>query len=195
MATSDKICHYIDLPLQHSCDDILKMMLREEREKDIRNIIKTIRTIIPDAAIRTAFIVGFPGEEKRHYEALFKFVQEMRFEHLGVFTYSNEEGTVAATLPNQIPEEIKIERREGIMQLQKKISRSLNKKREGTTCEALIEGFTSADDMLITARTRFQAPETDGVVFIEKSEVSQGELVKVKITRAMEYDLVGEVIR
>lgn len=190
----EKICKYIDLPLQHSHDKILKGMMRQEREADIRDLIEKIRKLIPDIAIRTVFIVGFPGESDSHFKHLLNFVKEMRFEHLGVFTYSQEEGTKAAELPNQVPEDVKKVRRDAIMREQKKISLENNKRIVGKTHDVLIEGVSGDNDFLISGRMQTQAPEIDGVVYIEKSEVKAGDIVSVKITKAMEYDLIGEAI-
>jgi ribosomal protein S12 methylthiotransferase len=194
MKNEEKICKYIDLPLQHSHDDILKSMLRQERENEIRDLICRIRDAVPDIAIRTAFIVGFPGETGRHFEHLLNFVKEIRFEHLGVFTYSSEEGTKAADLPEQISEDVRNERRDAIMKLQKRLSLEKNKRFIGTTHDVLVEEATDSDKFLVSGRMETQAPEIDGVVYIEKSEVKAGEIIPVRITKAMEYDLVGEVI-
>ena len=192
MKNEEKICKYFFLPLQHSHDGILKAMMRQEREGEIRDLIYRIRDAIPDIAIRTAFIVGFPGETDRHFEHLSSFVKEMKFEHLGVFTYSPEEGTRAFELPNQISEDKKNERRDAIMEIQKRVSLEKNKRFIGTTQDVIVEETTGSDEFLISGRMQTQAPEIDGVVYIEKSEVKAGEIISVKITKAMEYDLVGE---
>ncbi|MBI3600669.1 MAG: 30S ribosomal protein S12 methylthiotransferase RimO [Nitrospinae bacterium] len=188
----EKICKYIDLPLQHSHDEILKNMMRQERETEIRDLIGKIRKMIPGIAIRTAFIVGFPGEADSHFKHLLNFVKEMRFEHLGVFTYSQEEGTKAAEMPEQIPEDVKKVRRDAIMKEQKKVSLEINKRFIGTTQDVLIEGASDDNGLLISGRMQTQAPEIDGVVYIERSDVSPGDILPVKITKAMEYDLIGE---
>ena len=192
MKNEEKICKYIDLPLQHSHDDILKAMMRQEREGEIRDLIFRIRDAIPDIAIRTAFIVGFPGETERHFEHLLSFVKEMKFEHLGVFTYSPEEGTKAAEIPNHVLEDVKNKRKDTIMEIQKRLSLEKNKRFIGTTKDVLVEETTGSDEFLISGRMQTQAPEIDGVVYIEKSEVRAGDILPVKITKAMEYDLVGE---
>jgi len=193
MKNEEKICKYIDLPLQHSHNYILKAMLRQEREGEIRDLIFRIRDAIPDIAIRTAFIVGFPGETDRHFEHLLNFLKEMRFEHLGVFTYSPEEGTKAAELSNQISEDIKNKRRDIIMEAQKRLSLEKNKGFIGITKDVLVEKAGGSDKFLVSGRMQTQAPEIDGVVYIEKSEVKAGDILSVKITKAMEYDLVGGV--
>ena len=192
MKNEEKICKYIDLPLQHSHDDILKAMMRQEREGEIRDLIFRIRDAIPDIAIRTAFIVGFPGETERHFEHLSNFVKEMKFEHLGVFTYSPEEGTKAVEIPNHVLEDVKNKRKDTIMEIQKRLSLEKNKRFIGTTKDVLVEETTGSDEFLISGRMQTQAPEIDGVVYIEKSEVRAGDILPVKITKAMEYDLVGE---
>ena len=192
MKNEEKICKYIDLPLQHSHDDILKAMMRQEREGEIRDLIFRIRDAIPDIAIRTAFIVGFPGETERHFEHLLSFVKEMKFEHLGVFTYSPEEGTKAAEIPDHVLEDVKNKRKDTIMEIQKRLSLEKNKRFIGTTKDVLVEETTGSDEFLISGRMQTQAPEIDGVVYIEKSEVRAGDILPVKITKAMEYDLVGE---
>lgn len=195
IADEEKICKYIDLPLQHSHDEILKNMMRQEREADIRDLIDKIRDKIPGAAIRTAFIVGFPGETEGHFQHLLNFVKEMKFEHLGVFSYSQEEGTKAAEMPNQIPEDVKKMRRDAIMREQKKVSLEINRRFIGTIQDVLVEGASDDNGFLISGRIKTQAPEIDGVVFIEKSDVKAGDIQPVKITKAMEYDLVGEAIK
>src|SRR3989338_47419 len=192
MKNEEKICKYIDLPLQHSHNDVLKAMLRQEREGEIRDLIFRIRDAIPDIAIRTAFIVGFPGETERHFEHLSSFVKEMKFDHLGVFTYSPEEGTKAAEIPNHVLEDVKNKRKDTIMEIQKRLSLEKNKRFIGTTKDVLVEETTGSDEFLISGRMQTKAPEIDGVVYIEKSEVRAGDILPVKITKAMEYDLIGE---
>ncbi|MFQ5559720.1 MAG: 30S ribosomal protein S12 methylthiotransferase RimO [Nitrospinota bacterium] len=190
---SEKTCPYIDLPLHHSHDTLLKSMLREEREEDIRQILSQLRKTVPGVAVRTAFIVGFPGETAEHFNSLKNFVEEMRFEHLGVFTYSREEGTVSATLDGQIPETLKAERREEIMKIQEKISSERLKGFVGKKQRVLVDGF-SEEEYLMVARTAWQAPETDGVVYIDESDVREGEFVDVTISQSLEHDLVGRVV-
>ena len=206
MKNEEKICKYLDLPLQHSHDGILKAMMRQEREGEIRDLIYRIRDAIPDIAIRTAFIVGFPGETDIHFKHLVNFVKEMKFEHLGVFTYSPEEGTRAAEIPNHVLEDVKNKRKDAIMEIQKRLSLEKNKKFIGTTQDVIVEGASvlplpilpplvgeeKGGGLLISGRMQTQAPEIDGVVYIEKSEVRAGDILPVKITKAMEYDLIGE---
>lgn len=190
----EKICKYIDLPLQHSDDKILSKMMRQEREDEIRDMVNKIRKAIPDVAIRTAFIVGFPGEADTHFGHLVNFIKEMRFEHLGIFTYSPEEGTTAAEMPDQIPDEVKIERRDTIMKLQQKISSENNKRFVGMMRDVLVENSVSDNEFLIKGRMQTQAPDIDGIVYIEESDARVGDILPVKITRTMEYDFIGRAI-
>lgn len=190
----EKICKYIDLPLQHSDDKILSKMMRQEREGEIRDLVNKIRKTIPDAAIRTAFIVGFPGEADTHFGHLVNFIKEMRFEHLGIFTYSPEEGTTAAEMPDQIPDEVKIERKDIVMKLQQKISSENNKRLVGMMRDVLVEDSVSDNEFLIKGRMQTQAPDIDGIVYIEEGDARVGDILPVKITRTMEYDFIGRVV-
>lgn len=190
----EKICKYIDLPLQHSDDKILSKMMRQEREGEIRDLVNKIRKAIPDVAIRTAFIVGFPGEADTHFGHLVNFIKEMRFEHLGIFTYSPEEGTTAAEMPDQIPDEVKIERRDTIMKLQQKISSENNKRLVGMMRDVLVEDSVSDNEFLIKGRMQTQAPDIDGIVYIEECDARVGDILPVKITRTMEYDFIGRAV-
>ncbi|MEK6546330.1 MAG: 30S ribosomal protein S12 methylthiotransferase RimO [Nitrospinota bacterium] len=190
----EKICKYIDLPLQHSDDKILSKMMRQEREGEIRDLVNKIRKAIPDVAIRTAFIVGFPGEADTHFGHLVNFIKEMRFEHLGIFTYSPEEGTTAAEMPDQIPDEVKIERRDTIMKLQQKISSENNKRLVGMMRDVLVEDSVSDNEFLIKGRMQTQAPDIDGIVYIEEGDARVGDILPVKITRTMEYDFIGRAV-
>lgn len=190
----EKICKYIDLPLQHSDDKILSKMMRQEREGEIRDLVNKIRKAIPDVAIRTAFIVGFPGEADTHFGHLVNFIKEMRFEHLGIFTYSPEEGTTAAEMPDQIPDEVKIERRDTIMKLQQKISSENNKRLVGMIRDVLVEDSVSDNEFLIKGRMQTQAPDIDGIVYIEEGDARVGDILPVKITRTMEYDFIGRAV-
>lgn len=185
-----RICKYIDLPLQHINDRILKLMNRRTSKKDILNLIYKIRKIIPDVALRTSLIVGFPSESDRQYQELFDFVKEARFERLGVFMYSREEGTKAYNFKKQIPKKIKIERFNGIMSAQQKICEELNKKFLGKIIEVLIDEIN--DDCYL-GRTQYDAPEVDGQVFVKsKRKLKAGDFVRVEITDTLEYDLSGE---
>lgn len=185
IAKEDRICKYIDLPLQHIDDEILYKMGRKVDSTYIKKLIKKIRGQIPDIVLRTSFIVGFPGETEEQYEKLLRFMEEIKFERLGIFTYSREEGTPAYNMPNQIPEKVKEARFHRVMELQNSIAREVNKRFLGKTMEVLIEELNYG-------RTYADAPDVDGVVYINGNGFKKGDLIKAKITDTMDYDLVGE---
>lgn len=188
-----KVCHYLDMPIQHASDTILKRMGRRSSLAELKNCIQKLRQEIPDIALRTTLIVGFPGETEEDFNTLYDFVKTIRFDRLGVFTYSREEDTPAAQMEDQIDEETKIKRRDTIMALQNKISRELTATKVGQEMEVLIEGKLTNEDVYI-GRTYQDAPEIDGEVFVEyEGELLSGDFVKVRITEANDYDLVGEV--
>lgn len=193
MASNPKICKYVDMPLQHSEDAILKRMRRPGRQKDARELIAKIRARIPDVSLRTSLIVGFPGETEEDFERLTEFVREMKFDRLGVFTYSMEEDTPAARLPDQIPEEVKEWRANTLMEIQRQIVRETSGKHVGRTLDVLIEKYDGRNDVYV-GRTMYDAPEIDGEVFVSAEEAKIGELHKVKITHAYEYDLSGVAV-
>lgn len=195
MAANEKICRYIDLPIQHIDDNILKAMNRNVSAAEIRQVIAEARRFIPGVAVRTSLIVGFPGETPNRFNRLLDFVNETKFDHLGVFTYSKEEGTSAAKLKPQIPEKEKQRRRDIIMQDQAAISAAINATLIGTVQEVLVEGKSERDDYTHTGRSRRQAPEIDGVTYLKGSGYRIGSIVPCKITAADEYDLFGEIIR
>ena len=194
IAREEKIVKYIDIPLQHIDDKVLKGMKRGTREKMIRDLILKLRSRIPDVTIRSAFIVGFPGEGDKEFENLLDFIAEARFDHLGVFTYSKEEGTIAGDMPEQVEEELKEERYNRIMELQQKISLERNKTHVGKKTKVLVEGLSEETDLLLQGRAAFQAPEIDGITYINSGTASPGEIKNVLITEAHPYDLVGEII-
>ncbi len=194
IAGEEKIVKYIDLPLQHVDDGILKSMKRGTREGMIRRLIERIRERIPDAVLRSAFIVGFPGEGEREFENLLSFIEETRFDHLGVFRYSPEEGTPAAVMDGQVPDDVKEERYRTVMELQQEISLGRNVERVGRKVEVLIEGYSEETDLLLQGRAAFQAPEIDGVTYITAGCAEVGEIRDVLITEAHPYDLVGEIV-
>lgn len=194
VAEEKKICNYIDLPVQHIDNDILKAMNRRITGAKIQAVISQIRRIIPHIALRTSLIVGFPGETPARFNRLLDFINETRFDHLGVFTYSREEGTAAAGFKRQISEKEKELRRETIMNEQAAISLAINKTLIGSVQEVLVEEKINRSDYTYMGRCRRQAPEIDGVTYIKKSRARIGEIVKCKITAADEYDLFGEVI-
>lgn len=194
IARNEKVCDYLDIPIQHCNDDILKVMNRRTSKEHIVNVIKKLRENVPGIAIRTSLIVGFPGETKEQFDELYKFVEEIGFDRLGVFSYSREEDTAAAKLPNQIDEEIKSERQVAIMALQKDISQKKNMAKINSVYDILIEEKVNGEDVYV-GRSQYDAPEVDGIVYVNsKDELTVGDFVKVLITDALEYDLIGEVV-
>ena len=186
----DKIVKYVDIPLQHSHPEVLKLMNRPAF--DYRPMIENIRKRIPDVSIRTAFIVGYPGETEEHFEHLCNFVRDMKFDRMGVFKYSREKFTPSYKLPNRVPAKIANQRYKKLMEIQQEISAERNKKFIGKTIPCIIECF--ADDGEIIARTQYDAPEIDGIVNIQTDKmVVPGDIEMVKITDASEYDLIGEI--
>jgi ribosomal protein S12 methylthiotransferase len=192
MATEEKICRYLDIPVQHIDDRILRAMNRKGTSAFIRKKIAEIRQSVPGVALRTSLIVGFPGETEEEFERLLRFVEETRFESLGVFTYSPEEGTAAAGMPGQVPEEEKLRRQGRMMETQAAVSDEINLARVGAVEEVLIEGKTDRPDFPFYGRTRFQAPEIDGITFVRTKKLTAGELIRCKITAAEIYDLYAE---
>ena len=185
-----RICKYIDLPIQHINDRILRLMNRMTKRLEILKLIEKIRKIIPDVALRTSVIVGFPSETDKEFKELLKFIDLARFERLGAFAYSREEGTVAGDLKKQIPQKIKIERLNMIMSSQQKISQEINKKFLGQVLDVLID---EKEENHYLGRSQYDAPEVDGLIFVKSDkELNVGDFVKVKITDTLEYDLVGE---
>jgi len=195
IATEPKICKYIDLPLQHIDDEILKSMRRPDRQADISNLLGKIRRLIPGVAIRTSFIVGFPGENDAHYNALTEFVKRTKFDHVGVFSYSQEDSTPAAKMPNQISDETKLERLEDLMAIQAEISESINQSHEGLILELLIEGSDEENPGVYFGRTYREGPDIDGKVYLETQEkLTPGTFVPVRIAQGFCYDSVAEPV-
>lgn len=193
MATEPKICHYIDIPIQHSSDAVLKAMRRRSTEASISDTIQRLRSRIPDIHIRTTLIVGFPGETEEDYEKLVNFVENTRFARLGVFAYSQEENTPAGEMENQIDEDIKEERLDGIMRRQLDISLELNKAEIGKTIDVLVE--ERDEDGSYIGRSRYDAPEIDNsVLFTSDRELKAGDIVRVVVEDAFDYDLVGREV-
>ena len=189
-----KVCNYLDIPIQHGSDNILKKMGRWTDQKEIINIVDKLRERIPDIALRTTLITGFPGETEEDFEELKAFVEKMRFDRLGVFTYSQEEDTPAAEMEDQITEDIKEARRDEIMKIQQKISFEKSEEHIGEDMDVMIEG-SLPDEGVFIARTYMDAPDVDGYVFIKSDwHLESGDFVKVEITGAKEYDLIGEII-
>ena len=193
MAEEEKICHYLDIPIQHASDAILKRMGRRTTQQQLREMIGRLRRQIPDIALRTTLISGFPGETQEDHEELMRFVDEMEFDRLGVFAYSQEEDTPAAGFPDQIPEEVKQRRRGEIMELQQEIAFAHSQDKEGQVLEVMIEGKL-ADENAYAGRTYMDAPGVDGYIFVNTPlELMSGDFVRVRVTGAAEYDLIGEI--
>lgn len=189
----EKVCHYVDMPIQHASDHILKRMGRRTNQQEIRDIVGKVRAEIPDICIRTTLITGFPGETIEDHEDLMQFVNEMEFDRLGVFTYSPEEDTPAAIMPNQIEEQVKSDRRNEVMELQQEIAFEKAEAMVGKKVLAMIEGKV-VDENAYIARTYKDAPNVDGYLFINtRKELMSGDFVKVIITGSNEYDLIGEL--
>lgn len=189
-----KVCNYLDMPIQHGADDVLRRMGRWTNREQIENTVSKLRKEIPDIVLRTTLITGFPGETEEDFEQLKEFVEKMQFDRLGVFTYSREEDTPAAEMVEQIEEEIKASRRDEIMQIQQDIAFDKSNSRVGEIYEVMIEGKLPEEGVYI-ARTYMDAPDVDGYVFIQSDyNFDSGDFVKVEITRSDEYDLIGEII-
>ena len=189
-----KVCHYLDLPIQHASDAVLKRMGRRTSKAQLVEIIEKLRKEIPDISLRTTLITGFPGETQEQHEELKDFVDEMEFDRLGVFTYSPEEDTPAATMTEQIPEEVKEDRQAELMELQQEIAFDLAEDMVGREVLVMIEGKV-ADENAYVGRTYKDAPNVDGLIFINTDEeLMSGDFVRVRVTGALEYDLIGELI-
>lgn len=194
MKEEPKICHYVDLPIQHANTDILKRMGRRTSKEQLEEIIGKLRREIPDIAIRTTLITGFPGETEEQHQELVDFVDEMEFDRLGVFTYSPEEDTPAAEMEGQIPEEVKEDRQAEIMELQQEIAFEQAEDKVGKEVLVMIEGKV-ADENAYVGRTYKDAPNVDGLIFVNtEEELMSGDFARVKVTGAAEYDLIGELI-
>ena len=191
--TEEKVCHYLDIPIQHASDRILKRMNRRTTRKQLEEMIRKLRREIPDIVLRTTLISGFPGETEEDHQTLMEFVDEMEFVRLGVFAYSAEEDTPAASFPDQIPQELKEERRDEIMELQQEIAFAHSEEMVGRILDVMIEGKV-ADEPAYVGRTYMDAPNVDGLIFVDTGEaLMSGDFVRVRVTQAAEYDLIGEV--
>lgn len=189
-----KLCHYLDLPIQHASDRILKRMGRRTTREDLEQIIARLREAIPDICLRTTLITGFPGETQEDHEELMAFVDTQEFDRLGVFTYSQEEDTPAAQMPDQVPEEIKEDRQAELMELQQEIAFDKAEAMVGRELEVMIEGQVAGENAYV-GRTYRDAPDVDGYIFINTEEtLMSGDFAKVRVTGALEYDLIGELI-
>lgn len=191
--TESKICHYLDMPIQHASDSVLKRMGRRTTRKELRAMVRKLRDAIPDISLRTTLITGFPGESKEDHEELLQFVDELEFDRLGVFTYSQEEDTPAAMLEDQIPEEVKQERQAELMELQQEIAFEKAKDMVGRVLTVMVEGKVADEDAYVT-RTYRDAPNVDGYLFLNTTaSLMTGDFVKALVTGANEYDLIGEI--
>ncbi len=191
--TEEKVCHYLDIPIQHASDQILRRMGRRTNRRQVTEMIEKLRSEIPDMALRTTLISGFPGETEEDHETLMEFVNEMKFERLGVFAYSAEEDTPAYSYPDQVPQEIKEQRRDEIMELQQEIAFEKSESMVGRVLTVLIEGKV-VDEPAYVGRTYMDAPGVDGLIFVNAdTELLSGDFVRVKVTGSAEYDLIGEI--
>ena len=193
-ATENKLCKYIDMPLQHSEDNILHRMGRKTDKESIKNVISKLRSKVPDIAIRTSLITGFPGETVDDHERLLEFIDEMELDRIGVFTYSREDGTPAAEFADQVPVDMANAWRDEIMELQQEVSYDKNQELVGSIVDVIVEGYSPDDDVYV-GRTYRDAPNVDGLVFLNCDyELISGTIVKVKIDEAGPYDLIGGVV-
>ena len=191
IANNPKVMKYLDLPIQHISNNILKMMARKTNKETIIDKIDLLREKVPGITLRTSLIVGFPGETEEDFNELCSFLKDYKLDNVGVFTYSQEEGTAAAKLPNQIDEDVKIKRKETLMNIQRGIVRDLNKLKIGNIYDTIIDGSTGE---YYIGRNYEMAPEIDGLIYVTKKKtLKKGDIIKVKITNVMEYDLVGDV--
>lgn len=194
MKENKKLVPYFDMPLQHVNDEMLKKMNRKMTRAEIERALNLIRAEIPEAVIRTQFIVGFPGETQEQFEEILEFLAEQKFDRVGCFKYSPEENTPAGKMPDQLDEDTKEERYAAVMEVQQNISREKHQAMVGKTLDVIVEGFSEETELLLQGRTSQQAPDIDGVVLINDGQAAVGEIVKVRITDSMEYDLIGEIV-
>lgn len=193
MCDEEKVLNYLDMPIQHANNKILKRMARKGTQEKIEDVIKALRAKIPDICLRTTLITGFPGETDEQFEDMKRFAQEMRFDRLGVFTYSPEEDTPAATFEDQIDEDVKEMRKDAIMAMQQDISKSINEDLVGCEFEVIIEGYMP-EDKVYCGRTYRDTPDVDGMIFVScPYELLSGDMVKVRVSASNEYDLIGEI--
>jgi len=193
IATEPKVCHYLDIPIQHAADNVLRRMARRTNQQELREMIGKLRERIPDICLRTTLISGFPGETQEDFEELYRFVNEMEFDRLGVFTYSQEEDTVAAEMPDQIDEDVKAFRRDELMELQQEIAFEKAEDMIGRVLTVMVEGKVADEDVYVT-RTYRDAPNVDGYLFLNTTaNLMTGDFVNVMVTDCNEYDLIGEI--
>lgn len=189
-----KVCKYLDIPIQHISDPVLKAMKRRSTEQQIRDLIARLRAEIPGIALRTSLIVGFPGETVEDFNSLTHFVEQTRFDRLGVFCYSKEEGTPAAEMPEQITERVKRERYRKLMRSQARLSFRRNRTLIGTIEQVIVEGYSEETELLLKGRSSRQAPDIDGQVYITSGNADVGDIVSLRITDSSDYDLIGEIV-
>jgi ribosomal protein S12 methylthiotransferase len=194
IAANTAICPYLDIPVQHASTNILKSMGRKYDSMALEDLMSRINKLLPHASVRTTVMVGFPGETEDDFQKLRDFVEKWEFKHLGCFVYSDEKECMANKLPGKVPGETALARKDELMKIQSRISRNKNSDMVGRIEQVLIEGVSSETELLLVGRTRYQAPEIDGIVYLNKGTASCGEIVPVKITDSHIYDLVGEII-
>ncbi len=193
MKEESKICHYLDMPIQHAADGVLRRMGRRTNQQQLRDIVEKLRNEIPDICLRTTLITGFPGETQEDFEELYRFVNEMEFDRLGIFAYSQEEDTPAAIMDGQIDEEVKCARRDELMELQQAIAFEKAEEKIGTVMTVMVEGRAVEEDVYV-ARTYMDAPNVDGYLFLRTSaSLMSGDFARVLVTDSNEYDLIGEI--
>ena len=190
----EKVCKYLDIPLQHISDPILKQMNRRSTSEEIRTLLGKLRREIPDIALRTSLIVGFPGETEEDFKNLLQFVEEIQFDRLGVFCYSREEGTPANEMADQVSERIKRERYKKVMKAQSRLSFKRNRRLVGMVEEVIVEGYSEETELLLKGRSSRQAPDIDGQVYITAGNANVGDIVRLTITDSSDYDLIGEIL-
>ncbi len=193
LKSEEKVCHYLDIPIQHASDTVLKRMGRRTSRQQMEDLISHLRSQIPDIALRTTLISGFPGETEEDHEIMMEFVDQMEFERLGVFAYSQEEDTPAADFPDQVEEEVKERRRDAVMELQQEIAFETSQSMVGRVLDVMIEGKV-VDEETYVGRTYMDAPGVDGLIFVSTSaQLMSGDFIRARVTGAAEYDLIGEM--
>jgi ribosomal protein S12 methylthiotransferase len=193
MSSRKNLVKYFDMPLQHVNNDVLKNMNRRMTREKIEATLTDIKMRIPEATIRTQFIVGYPGETEKHFEELLGFVEKMQFDRVGCFMYSQEENTKAGTLPDQVDQKTKQRRHDTLMELQMGISRAKHREFIGKKLQVLVEGVSEETELLLQGRHSQQAPDIDGVTYINEGTAKPGDMVEILVTDAMDYDLVGGI--
>lgn len=194
MADNPRIVPYLDIPMQHVSDTILRSMNRRYTAERLYATVNKIRSILPDIALRTTFLVGFPGETEKDFLEIETFLKNMHIDHVGVFPYANEEGCPSETFANQVPEELKLERRDYLLDVQTDLSTIIQKKYLGRIEPVLVEGLSRETDLLLEGRTRYQAPEVDGCIYINDGVANPGDIVQVRVTETQVYDLIGGIV-